>query len=250
MGRMNEAQSQLVAALQSASWLNGPAATLCLIVFSACSFAQSGLNDLEPCSSQRLHPFEEHGKLGFIDNTGKIVVPPRFRGMAGGFSEGLAVVYENGKAAFMDEGGTIIFRTEASRAEGFSDGLAAVEIRGLWGYVDHSGHMAIPPQFTHVMPFKEGIAATNRKFNVANWHAIDKSGHVLFEPHLTASTARSVGLAVGWRPILEENNSATSTPRANGLSLLSLIGPRNLKKVLLLFRSEANGAISTQKGDL
>ena len=89
--------------------------------------------------------------LGFVDRTGKVVIPPRFEGTSN-FSEGLAAVRINGKWSFIDRGGKVI-SPEFDSAGNFSEELAPVNMNGKWGFIDKTGKVAIPPQFESVGSF-------------------------------------------------------------------------------------------------
>ncbi len=72
------------------------------------------------------HNVGEGGKWGFVDTTGKIVVPLIFEGV--------------GK---------------------FSSGLAAVKKEGKWGYINKKGDFVLPAQFTSHREFEAGSVIIN-----------------------------------------------------------------------------------------
>ena len=80
------------------------------------------------------------GKVGYIDKTGKLVIPYQYgtvEGDAADFSEGLAWVSNgDGKIGYIDKTGKLVIPYQYSRAGDFSEGLARVE-----NYVD--GEMKI-----------------------------------------------------------------------------------------------------------
>jgi hypothetical protein len=99
---------------------------------------------------------------GYIDKSGKTVIPPRYK-YAGEFSEGLAWVWEEGsKKGFIDKQGTYAIPPQFEDAMGFSEGLAPVAVseagQRKWGYIDKKGKMVIRPQFDSAYPFSEGLA--------------------------------------------------------------------------------------------
>jgi hypothetical protein len=98
---------------------------------------------------------------GFIDRTGKLVIPPRFED-AQSFSQGLAGVKLNGKWGYIDKTGVMVMSAQFARVEEFSEGLAAVQITstrdGLFGFIDRNGSQVIPPQFSRVGNFSQGLA--------------------------------------------------------------------------------------------
>jgi hypothetical protein len=107
-------------------------------------------------------------KYGFIDRTGKFVIPPRFYRVQK-FSEGRALFVQTGKShgyGFIDSKGQVVIKPEFIDAKSFSEGLAAVAINAgddkkLWGYINRDGTWIIRPQFQHVNSFEGGLAAVN-----------------------------------------------------------------------------------------
>jgi len=128
------------------------------------------------------------GKYGFIDQTGKEVIPIQYD-TAGDFSEGLAMVgVKNGRGTstyigfeydfdcgFIDKTGKEVIPLQYSSAESFSEGLAAVQgENGKWGYIDQTGKVVIPFKYGGAEPFSEGLAAV--KDENGKWGFIDKTG--------------------------------------------------------------------------
>jgi hypothetical protein len=114
---------------------------------------------------------EKDGKTGFIDQTGKVVIPFQFD-QANSFYEGLALVTLKGRKLFIDPTGRVLFEAKYDVVRNFSEGLCAVNIGekrianiglisepGKWGYLDKTGKLAIPMKFTHAENFSEGLAA-------------------------------------------------------------------------------------------
>lgn len=93
-----------------------------------------------PLSAQNLYPFEEEGKFGFKDETGKIIVQAKFENVRS-FSEGMAGVKQNGKWGFIDKNGEVIItpQFEDIWSSKFTDGLAKVELNGSKFYIDKKG---------------------------------------------------------------------------------------------------------------
>ena len=76
------------------------------------------------------------------------------------FSEGLVTIEEKDKVGFMDITGKIIIPPTYNDAQSFSEGLAAVKLNGKYGYIDKSGKMSIPFQFNDAGSFHEGLRAS------------------------------------------------------------------------------------------
>ena len=100
-----------------------------------------------------LWPVEQHKKWGYIDKTGRLIIPFKFDGAAD-----------------------------------FSEGLAAVEIKEKTGYIDKTGKFVIPPRFLSGFPFSEGLAVVvirrfEQKINstCTSYGYIDRSGNMVIQ---------------------------------------------------------------------
>ena len=157
--------------------------------------------------------YEKHG---FIDSSGKVVIPPTFDD-ADDFSEGLAHVWVGDRQAYIDTAGAVRFYLPADCADAgyFSEGLALVNVGGAsehhlieggrWGYVRRDGQLVIPPQFS--MPrwfgydwslgpashFSEGLAAVPNPR--AKLGFIDRTGRWVIEPRYDDAGPFRGGLA-------------------------------------------------------
>ncbi|MCL2168253.1 MAG: WG repeat-containing protein [Lentimicrobiaceae bacterium] len=110
---------------------------------------------------------------GFIDKTGKEVIPFTFQ-LAESFSEGLAAVKRNGKWGFINKAGKEITAFNFQRVGNFSEGLAAVKRNGKWGFIDKTGEEVIPLNFQMAENFSEGVAAVKSN---DYWGFIDNVGN-------------------------------------------------------------------------
>lgn len=110
-------------------------------------------------------------KWGFIDKTGKIVIPPQFVEVES-FSEGLAkvaVINNEGKQVwgFIDRTGKMVINPQFADVTNFKNGLAAVSYwtttkstltgsvyhhKSNFGFIDKTGKEVIPPKFSEVCP--------------------------------------------------------------------------------------------------
>lgn len=129
------------------------------------------------------------GKVGFIDKTGRLVIPARFSD-AGRFSEGLAPFESSkGKWGFIDSRGRISIPAKFDWAISFHGGLALVQVGNRWGYINHTGKVVIEPKFEEASSFSEGFAVvgyydsnyvwTSHKRPNGKWvrRFIDKTGN-------------------------------------------------------------------------
>jgi len=87
-------------------------------------------------------------KYGFIDKTGKLVIPAQFES-AEPFSEGLAAIHTCDQSFFIDKTGKTVIAKNFKYASSFSGGLAHVSIMReetlLEAYVDKSGKIVWGP---------------------------------------------------------------------------------------------------------
>src|SRR5436190_4402594 len=147
---------------------------------------------------------EKDGRSGFIDNTGKVVIPFQFD-KAYSFNEGLALVIVGDKKSFIDTSGRILFEARYDVIRDFSEGLCAVNIGekripniglisepGRWGYIDRTGKLAIPMKYTHAENFSEGLAAIKDGDKGA---FIDHDTKIVFEVPLDVTLGFHEGIA-------------------------------------------------------
>jgi hypothetical protein len=80
---------------------------------------------------------KQNGKMGYIDRSGKMVIPPQFQD-AGLFQEGRARVQIDFKWGFIDETGKVVIPPQFETAQNFSEGLACVWTGGKSGFVNHA----------------------------------------------------------------------------------------------------------------
>jgi hypothetical protein len=169
-----------------------------ILLAIAASLAQLGRSQDEPIVAV------QDGKYGYIDHTGKIVIPSQFL-WAEDFWKGLGTVYVCGqylsidssgvlhplriaiqdhveprrdgkKVGFVGDDGRFKISPTFDDALPFSDGLAAVQRDGKWGFIDAAGHLVIPLQFTAAFYFREGVGTAESD---ASYVLIDKIGKVL-----------------------------------------------------------------------
>jgi hypothetical protein len=141
-------------------------------VFTYGCFADTEVHD--PLAfSEKLAPVGFGGKAGYIDWSGKFVIPPRFDA-ALPFSDGMARVQSQGKWGYVDRGGKVVILPRFEEAGGFSEGLAPVKADGRWGFIDKKGAFAIPARFELATEFQSGLAEA--KSSSKTWIYIDKTG--------------------------------------------------------------------------
>ena len=101
------------------------------------------------------------GKWGFVDSSGTEVIQPVYDWVAP-FSDGLALAYGVG---FIDKTGNVVLPIDKYDSVGsFSEGVALIRVDGKWGFIDKTGSEVIPPilEYQVIEDVSEGIAAVRR----------------------------------------------------------------------------------------
>lgn len=124
--------------------------------------------------------------MGWIDRTGREVIPARFSFGPVHFTEGVAVA----KPGF-DAGALRTPNPEgAARQQEMSAGY------GTTGFIDPKGEWVISPQYRDARPFWDGMAAINTgNLGVEKWGFVGRAGKVVIEPKYEAVGDFSEGLA-------------------------------------------------------
>lgn len=131
-----------------------------------------------PCSEGLILVRKEH-KKGFIDPTGKPVIPFQFDD-AHHFKDGIAVVQENSKWGCVDKAGNYVVPAKYDLIKDeISEGLVGVKVNGKWGFCDMKGEIKIAAEFNDIGSFSEGLASV-----VLNGKSgyIDRTGKIVIEP--------------------------------------------------------------------
>jgi hypothetical protein len=115
---------------------------------------------------------------GYIDETGRIVIPPRFV-LSSQFSEGLAWVRSETFVGFINRLGNVAFELPDSFSMGFNEGLAAVATQTGWGFIDKTGRFVSTKRYDQVESFSDGLAAVvEGRWKEAKYGFINKTGEV------------------------------------------------------------------------
>ncbi len=153
-------------------------------------------------SAEPLYRFFKGGKAGYIDGTGRVVIPPTFKTLDGNgraeFHDGLVEigVFDG---VYADRTGKVVLDKGLYRGWDFSEGLAVAMRKGenVWGYIDTTGEFVISPQFAtspngYVHPFSDGFALIEVK---GRFGYIDKSGKFAIPPQFLDGAPFADGMA-------------------------------------------------------
>jgi hypothetical protein len=102
------------------------------------------------------------GPFGYMDVTGKVLLEPRF-GFAAPFSDGLAIVDDDGTWGIIDRSGAMKKRIEidfvpsAGASHFAKNGVAYIESCGQFGLVNRSGRILLEPELEEMFGFGEDL---------------------------------------------------------------------------------------------
>lgn len=114
----------------------------------------------------KLYPFPQNGKWGYINSAGKIIVPPKYES-ASDFSEGLAKIstYDDKREllyGFINMQGREIIPPKFLSVSDFHGGVAQVNIRGKFAYLLPSGTIASSAVYDAIFPIVESVSRFKR----------------------------------------------------------------------------------------
>lgn len=152
--------------------------------------------------AEGLVPVRLQGLWGYVDATGRPVVPLQFA-WAGEFSEGLAPARRDRvRCGYVDRTGAFVIPERFRECRPFSEGLARVDLAGEFeapkvGFVDRTGKVVIvgrdaDPPFDSALDFEGGLAAVGQGGPVATADAavptgprlgyVDRAGRYVWKP--------------------------------------------------------------------
>src|SRR5215813_3943311 len=171
------------------------------LLLSLTHFPALGQTGIQP---KRFVIWDERGKFGYVDETGRVVIKPQFD-EAYPFTEGLAAVSIGEKAGFIDASGKVVVPLKYHATLPFSDGLAAVFIAGdnrsyPCGYINPAGEFVIKPQIKFsCTQFQEGFAVVEEydsSLGESYSTYLNKEGETGVIGHLSVGKSFSEGLAL------------------------------------------------------
>lgn len=125
--------------------------------------------DLTGVFGNGLAPFKEKGKVGYLDKTGKVIIPPQFD-FGRSFSEGLAAVRMGEKWGYINKTGKIIIPVEYDWAESFEKGISTVKKGDKYAIINSTGKLVTGFAYDVVYSFYNGIAVAGdgEKYGLIN----------------------------------------------------------------------------------
>lgn len=156
--------------------------------------------EVVPCIYYYANDFHEglakvgkENNYGYIDKTGKEVVPCKYFDSSD-FHDGLAWVYngENGYS-YIDKTGKEVITCQYDSPADFHEGLASVQKEGKYGYIDKNGKEVIPCIYDSASDFYEGLASVRKD---GKFCYIDKKGKTVIENLNVKASDFHEGLAI------------------------------------------------------
>ena len=157
---------------------------------------------------EELDSSEEYkAKQGFIDATGKLVIPIKYDVENGmdeyiyqSFSEGLVAVYKpnkddsySGVYGYMDKKGKMVIPYAYGFATQFKNGVAIVQKDGDYATIDKTGKAITKARYDQIMGYSEGLAVVSVD---QLYGAIDLKGKLVVPMEFDRLDSFSEGLAV------------------------------------------------------
>jgi hypothetical protein len=165
--------------------------------------------DHQPGAHDRYRFEAADGRHGFRDQSGKVVIPPRFR-FAYEFSpDGVASVVEEKRFAFIDVTGRVIAQAYPydNGPDYFVEGRARILRRDKVGFIDRAGKIVVDPRWEYAASFCEGRAAVckgcrvvikngEKELGGGKWGYIDLDGKLVVPTELDAAEPFQDGEAI------------------------------------------------------
>lgn len=109
----------------------------------------------------------KNGKWGLVDGAGKMITQSIYESMGnyGKFSEGLAAVTINKKSGYIDTTGKIIIPLKYAECNKFKYGTATVWIGDFCGLIDKTGKILIPVKYSSINNEWDEAAVTVSVYN-------------------------------------------------------------------------------------
>ncbi len=139
-----------------------------------------------------LAPFRINQKWGIMNRQGQVLVKPTYDGLKSFSNDGLAAVQIKDKWGFVNRLGELTISPRFSKTGGFSEGRAWVFSDGKAGYIDTRGDLIVEPKYVLAADFSCGralIAEANvGRANKLNFAFINMSGKQILGPYNLADS--------------------------------------------------------------
>ena len=117
-------------------------ALLCMLMLMVCACSVVNAQTKENPKKVIIAVNTPHGVGYFTDNKGTFLFNKQFE-WVGKFSEGLAIVKQNGKWGFINTKGEVVIPCIYDFADSFSEGLDPVKQNGKWSIINTKGKVIV-----------------------------------------------------------------------------------------------------------
>lgn len=158
-------------------------------------------------------------RFGFIDKTGKLVIPYKYD-ETGEFSEGLCKVYYKGYFGFINHQGEFVIENKFDEAKPFSESFAFVAkydsiYQPHWGFINKDGRLIEEYIYSRVNDFSEGFAAVQKN---GKWGFINYAGETKIDFIYDVADSFKRGLAF----VVDKTNGKAGFINQEGKFVISL----------------------------
>lgn len=122
-----------------------------------------------------------NGKIGYINMNGEFVIEPQYDKAANIYENSeLTMVSIDGKYGFINSEGKEVIPLKFDDASStFSEGLCAVKSGKQWGFINENGEFVIEPQFDEAKNFTSDNTMVKKD---GLWGLINKKGEFIIDP--------------------------------------------------------------------
>ncbi|WP_139491944.1 WG repeat-containing protein [Brevibacillus dissolubilis] len=148
--------------------------------------------------------FRDHELYGYLDETGKPVIPAQFKDAQSFYGDQAVVQLQTGKYALINKKGEVVkslpFSDKEATLHELREGAAryADKQSSLIGFIDDKGSLIIPPRYYEAEAFDHGLSIVKTKDTDNSVGLINPKGEFIVEPIYTSAYRIADGLwAVG-----------------------------------------------------
>ena len=129
---------------------------------------------------------------GYIDKSGKTVLPFEYAEKTGDFHDGLALVYDSANAywGYIDKTGKLAIPYQFAQADRFYNGVAQVQLGNRWTLIDTTGKDLLPQQYQfkydkdknwiyNITPAGFVVEERNDRGSISGYMFINRAGQVV-----------------------------------------------------------------------
>jgi hypothetical protein len=172
-------------------------------------------------------------KVGYINQTGNVVIDPKFDDGTN-FYEQLASVKVGNRWSIINFAGDFLIQSSKWGWCRFHEGLASISVKGKWGIIDRRGEFVVTPRYEYIGPYRDGLALFGLgEGNHRRYGFLNKNGSEVIPPVFHDAKEFSEGLAAARVGDLWGYN-LTAQEKGNAGRTLALV---DLWKALLQYGS-------------